>query len=63
MIGEKKIYSDCTYNTNNDDDEITSFSELPLEMKSYSIEQSENLFDDLSDDDKKNVKVSNVHRK
>ena len=63
LISEEKIYFDCTYNTDDDDDEITSFFELPLEMESYSIGQSENLFDNLSDDDKKNVKVSNVHRK
>ena len=63
LIGEEKIYFDCTYNTDNDDNEITSFSELPLEMESYSIGQSENPFDDLSNDDKKNVKVLNVHRK
>ena len=32
-------------------------------MKFYSIEQSENLFDNLSNDDKKDVKVSNVYTK
>ena len=63
MIGEEKIYSDCTYNTNDNDNEITSFFELPLEMESYSIRQLENPFDDLSDNDKKNVKVSNVYKK
>ena len=63
LIGEEKIYSDCTYNIDDNNDEITSFSKLPLEMKSYFIEQSENLFDNLSNNNKKNVKVSNVHRK
>ena len=63
LIGEEKIYFDCTYNTDDDNNEITSFSELPLEMESYSIGQLENSFDNLSNDDKKNVKVLNVHRK